>query len=267
MSADVSADLQRFQDAILAQLEHVGLPTNGILVELDERRVLLANLGSAMRQLPEADRGQSLYISKMVLAGSVGLFDAALNYLWDETVNELRRRVAEYDLSYFFDIAVANNDVRKHLNNPEDLAQVQDADLLRACRELGLLSDDGYFQIDLIRYMRNHASAAHPNQVQLTGLQLANWLETCIRQVITLPPDWIAAHTGRLLANIKAAALDATALATTASFSRNYQVIALTLSPRACLACTPTPSAPQSHRNRGQQCPTTLARAMAIRRR
>jgi hypothetical protein len=56
--------------------------------------------------------------------------------------------------------------------------------------------------------MRNYASAAHPNQVQLTGLQLADWLETCIREVITLPPDWIAAHTGRLLANIRSHAMD-----------------------------------------------------------
>lgn len=58
----------------------------------------------------------------------------------------------------------------------KDLERVQDADLLRACREIGLLSAVGFTQIDLIRYMRNHASAAHPNRVQLTGLQLDNWL-------------------------------------------------------------------------------------------
>jgi hypothetical protein len=46
--------------------------------------------------------------------------------------------------------------------------------------------------------MRSHASAAHPDQVDLTGLQLANWLETCIRRVITLPQDPITANTGRL---------------------------------------------------------------------
>jgi hypothetical protein len=66
--------------------------------------------------------------------------------------------------------------------------------------------------------MRNHASAAHPNQVDLTGLQLATWLETCIRQVITLPPDPITANTGRLLGNIKAARLDAAGIAAVASF-------------------------------------------------
>jgi hypothetical protein len=76
----------------------------------------------------------------------------------------------------------------------------------------------GFTQIDHVRYMRNHASAAHPNQVDLTGLQLANWLETCIRQVITLPQDPITANTGRLLRNIKAGRLTAADIAATASF-------------------------------------------------
>lgn len=68
----------------LTQLQRVGLPTDGVVVELDERQVLLSSLATAMRSLPEAERGRSLYISKMVLAGAVGLFDAALNYMWDE---------------------------------------------------------------------------------------------------------------------------------------------------------------------------------------
>ena len=216
-STDVSADLQRFEDTILSQLALVGLPTAGVVVDLDERKVLLASLGSAMRHLPEDQRAQALYISKMVMSGAVGQFDAALNYLWDETVSELRRRVAEYDLGYFYDIAVPG-DMRKHFNGLEDLPRLQDASLLTACREIGLLSEVGYQQVDLIRFMRNYASAAHPNQVTLSGLQLASWLETCIREVITLPPDWIAAHTGRLLGNIKAHAMDESEVATTASF-------------------------------------------------
>ncbi len=103
---DVVADLQRFETTILAQLENVGLPTEGVVVSLDEREMVLTNLGAALRQLPDEDRARSLYVSKMIVAAAVGLFDAALNYLWDETVNELRRRVVGYDLKYFFDIAV-----------------------------------------------------------------------------------------------------------------------------------------------------------------
>jgi hypothetical protein len=216
-STDVTADLQRFEGIILSELERVGLPTAGVVVELHERTVLLGSLGAAMRQLPEEQRAKALYISKMVMSGAVGQFDAALNYLWDETISELRRRVAEYDLGYFYDVAVPG-DMRKYFSGVEDLPRLQDASLLTACREIGLLSDVGYQQVDLIRFMRNYASAAHPNQVQLSGLQLASWLETCIREVITLRPDWITAHTGRLLANIKGHAMDASEVAATASF-------------------------------------------------
>jgi hypothetical protein len=216
-ASDVVSDLQRFQDTILAQLGAVGLPTDGVVVDLEERETLLSSLGGALRRLPEGDRGRSLYVSKMIVAGAVGLFDAALNYLWDETVNELRRRVIGYDLAYFYDIAVSG-DMRRHFSSEDDLPQVQDASLLTACREIGLLSDVGFTQLDHVRYMRNHASAAHPNQVDLTGLQLANWLETCIRQVITLPQDPITANTGRLLRNIKADRLSAEDITATAGF-------------------------------------------------
>ena len=41
--------------------------------------------------------------------------------------------------------------------------------------------------LDNIKFMRNWASAAHPNQIELTGLQLISWLETCIKEVISLP--------------------------------------------------------------------------------
>lgn len=100
-AADVVTDLAHFQQTVLDQLEAVGLPTDGVLVDLDERESLLTSLGGALRRLPEQDRGRSWYVSKMIVAAAVGLFDAALNYLWDETVNELRRRVIGYDLGYF----------------------------------------------------------------------------------------------------------------------------------------------------------------------
>jgi hypothetical protein len=105
-NTDVTADLQRFEDTVLPELQRVGLPTDGVVVELDQRLVLLGSLGAAMRQLSPEQRAQALYISKMVMSGAVGQFDAALNYLWDETISQLRRRVAEYDLGYFYDIAV-----------------------------------------------------------------------------------------------------------------------------------------------------------------
>lgn len=214
----VLADLERFQDMLLDRLDEVGLPTDGVLVDVDEREQALVSVGGALRHLPLAERSRSVYVSKMIAACASGLFDAALNYLWNETVGELRRRVAGYDLDYFYDVAVTSAEQRRHLKDADDLPKVADVDLLRGALSIGLLTATGHAQLDHIRYMRNYASAAHPNQVELTGLQLAAWLETCIRQVITRPYDEVTAQTGRLLGNIKATRLSEDEAAATAVF-------------------------------------------------
>ncbi len=57
--------------------------------------------------------------------------------------------------------------------------------------------------------MRNWASAAHPNQNQISGLQLVSWLETCIREVIGREPSAPAIEAKRLLHNIREQTLTA----------------------------------------------------------
>lgn len=61
----------------------------------------------------------------------------------------------------------------------------------------------GYKQLDLVRFMRNHASAAHPNQIDLRASQLLEYLEVCITEVICLPQDAVVVKIGRLLRNVK----------------------------------------------------------------
>lgn len=217
-TGDVLTDLRRFEDVVLAQLQQVGLPDDRVFVEVGERQTMLSNMPAVLAELDAETLGRSHYISKMIAASAVGLFDAALNYLWDELVSELRRRVAGFDLPYFYDIAAGSSDLRRHLKSEDDLGKIDDASLLRAAREIGLLTDVGFQRLDHIRYMRNYASAAHPNQVTLTGLDLAQWLQACIKQVITTPPDHITAQTGRLLANLKDGRLDDQALRDAAVF-------------------------------------------------
>ncbi|MCV7621051.1 hypothetical protein M3A94_011895 [Micrococcus luteus] len=200
----VHDDLLRFEQMLLDQLAAAGLPTADVLVPVDERETALRTIDMALSSLPVTERGRSAYISKMIAAASAGLFDAALNYLWNETVGELRRRIVGYDLAYFYDVAVPSPDRRKHLSSEEDLTKVDDFDLLKGALQIGLLSATGHARLDHIRYMRNFASAAHPNQVELTGLDLANWLQVCVKQVILLPYDTITAETKRLLANVRA---------------------------------------------------------------
>ncbi|MDE0067716.1 MAG: hypothetical protein OXN44_12700 [Acidimicrobiaceae bacterium] len=187
-------------------------------MSINERHVVFNNFESAIDLIEMPDRGRSLYLSKFLAAVGAGLFDAALNYLWDETVAELRRRIASYDLAYFFDVAVTSPERRKNLRTEEDLSRVEDQELIRASREMELVSDVGYQQLDLIRYMRNHASAAHPNQNDVMALQLLGYLQTCIREVITLPESNDVAETKRLLQNVRSGKVDATTAKATAEF-------------------------------------------------
>jgi len=203
-------DLQGFEERLLERIEDLGLPGGNILVPIRQRANVLSGVEVALEPLDDEQRRKAVYLSKFLAAVAAGLFDAALNYLWDETISELRRRVAAYDLAYFFDMAVGSaSERRKRLSTAEDLPRVEDQELILAANRMSLLSDTGYQQLDLVRFMRNHASAAHPNQVELRALQLLGYLEACIAEVMTLRPNELVIEIKRLLANIKTARLEA----------------------------------------------------------
>lgn len=202
-------DLATFEGRLLAGLDTVGLPSADIVVPVRERHNALSNLRVAIEPLSDERRATAVYISKFAAAIASGLFDAALNYLWDETVLELRRRVAQYDIDYFFDNAVQSTSRRNGLKSADDLEKITDDELIKGARAIGLISAQGLQHLEYVRYQRNWASAAHPNQNQLTGLQLVSWLETCIREVINLPMSNVAVEIRKLLSNIKTASLSA----------------------------------------------------------
>lgn len=202
-SVDIGNTIQAFEGALLGKAQEMGLPATGVLVEIAPRVLVLNNMDAAMALLPPDKRATSLYLSKFMFAVSAGLFDAALNYLWDETISELRKRIVDYDLNYFFDLAATSPEKRKELSGPDDLIKITDDELIKAAARMEFISPAGQQQLDLVRFMRNHASAAHPNQHELQPLSLLGYMETCIREVIMLPQSPTMVQTSRLLANVK----------------------------------------------------------------
>ncbi|MCJ8345593.1 hypothetical protein MJH12_08630 [bacterium] len=199
--------LQLFESQFLTTISSYGLPTENIFVSVEERSKVFQNLKSVFALLEDSQKQRSIYLSKFLAATASGLFDAALNYLWDETISEIRKRVIQYDLKYFYDTATSENK-RKKLKGPEDIVKLDDSELITGSREIGLISELGFKHLEYIKYMRNWASAAHPNQNQLTGLQLISWLETCIKEAISLPLSNIVTEIKQLLANIRTSILD-----------------------------------------------------------
>ena len=201
---DYKSEIQTFERGLLQRLADLGLPSEAILVPVSERATVFNNAPAVLERLAPERKIESIYISKFLAAVASGLFDAALNYLWDETIHQLRRRVANYDVSYFYDNAVGNNaDKRKRLKDADDLDKLDDSELIIGARQTELITDIGYRHLDYIRYMRNWASAAHPNQNVLTGLQIISWLETCIVEVISQPMTMVAAEIRKFLVNIR----------------------------------------------------------------
>lgn len=119
-------------------LMNIGLPVNNVVASITERKKIFAQLADALETLPHADRGKAHYLSRFTIAIAAGLFDGALNYLWDETVRALRRQVISFDIQYFYSVAEKISSRYKSLSKPEEIEQVSEHDLLEGCRRIGV---------------------------------------------------------------------------------------------------------------------------------
>ena len=140
----LSTSVQAINAPLADFLEVAGLPTSEVLVTFEERRIVLNSFNDAIAILPADRRGDAHYLSKFVVAISMGLFDAALNYLWNETVAALRRLVARTDLEYFFDAVEKRPGIRKKLQTADDLPEIGEAMLVEGCHRIGLLTNVNY---------------------------------------------------------------------------------------------------------------------------
>lgn len=202
-TVELETSIQGFNDPLAGYLSHLGLPTEKVLVDFGERRFVLQSLQQTLDVLPYDERAKAFYLSKFCVAIMVGLFDAALNFLWDEAILALRRLAANIDLSYFFDTAEKREAYRSRLQSEEDLRLLDDLTLIDTCARVDLLSDVNRERLRHVNYMRNHASAAHPNQSELTGQEMVAWLSNCLRYAITAKPEHAVIATKQLLTNIR----------------------------------------------------------------
>lgn len=175
---DVKNEVQveQLNEKIELCLKHMGLPEKNIFASVNERKKVFYNFPLVVESINPQIKKNSYYLSKFFAAITVGLFDAALNYLWDAVVENLRNKVINFDISYFFD---SNPNIRVKSHDSEELKKISDEDLVNGCRSIGVISDTVFQEITLIKYMRNHASAAHPNINEIKGLSLIGWLEVC----------------------------------------------------------------------------------------
>lgn len=200
---DIERSISAFNQPLAELLSHAGLPVENVLSPIEERRKVIVSLSSVLELIPIDERAKSFYLSKFTVAITAGLFDGALTFLWDEAVKALRRLVASFDLQYFYSIAESTSPRYRGLSSEEELEAISEHDLLEICRRIGLINDVNHKRLAQVNYFRNHASAAHPNEHEISGIEILSYLEHCIKYAILSKPDHSVIQVKRLLDNIR----------------------------------------------------------------
>ncbi|TWG74401.1 hypothetical protein L604_000700000960 [Bacillus subtilis J27] len=183
-------------------LQELGLPHEGIIASDRERNMMSMILPQTIQELSPQTKRDAIYLSKFVASSAIGLYDSALNYLWNEVVVSLRAKVNIYGLDLFYDAAVGG-ELRETYSTFEDLSSIKDNTLIDTCRKLELISDLLHEKLKHILYMRNNIGASHPNGETIRTLELLGWLETCVKDVIDDRPSEAALFVQQLIVNLK----------------------------------------------------------------
>ena len=188
--------------SIINFLDSMGLPSDNIIADLPQREIIGKNLPEYIYKLPSELKQDARYLSKFVVGAGFGLFDYALNSVWNEVVLSLRQKAIAYGIDYFFDNAVGAS-VRAAYQKEEDLAGLKDNTLLNTRQKLELISETTYKKLSHILDMRNDIGISHPTNATINAFELLGWLQNCVEDVIQDQPSPAALQIKGFIDNLK----------------------------------------------------------------
>ena len=147
----------------------------GVLASREEIEQAWQNLPRILEKIPPALRDEG--IVRLCVAVASGLFDSAINYAWNATVLELRRKVQRFGLNVVAQI------VRKDFDE-DNLLDLKDIELLQLCLQLNLITEEGSFFLDQCREIRNNFSAAHPAAGNLDDSEFIAFVNRCAKYAL-----------------------------------------------------------------------------------
>lgn len=183
----------------LAQFD---LPTDNVIASTEQRNIIATNLPVFFDSLSKEQKKDAHYLAKFTGAAAVGLFDAALNYIWNEVVLALRKKAIIYGIELFFDSAIGGKN-RDSYKDESDLGGLKDSVLLHTCNKLELISKIVYVKLNHILIMRNELAASHPNVEQIDAFELMSWLQICVKDILHDQPSESAIQIRKLITNLK----------------------------------------------------------------
>ncbi|WP_294314026.1 hypothetical protein [uncultured Sphingomonas sp.] len=161
---------------LTAVTEALGL-SRDIVADDEQIEHAWTQLPRLLRRIPPQLRDER--IARMCIAVASGLFDAAINYVWNASVVELRDKVRR------FGIAVVPQVLDDKDFDEDSLLDLKDAELLDLCRKLNLIGDDDFFFLDQCRATRNSFSVAHPAAGTVDEDEFLTFLSRCQKHALT----------------------------------------------------------------------------------
>lgn len=203
---------------IVQFLETIGVPSENVIADFENRQKIGMNLEAAISAIPAEKRQEARYLSKFIVGAGYGLFDYSLNAIWNEVVITLRKKAAVYGLDIFFDAAVGGSKNREFYQTEDDLSSIKDIVLLDTSRKLELITDTTYKKLRHMLDMRNDIGISHPTEYAISAFELLSYLETGVAVLNDQPSD-AAIQVQSFIQNLKNRTdpLDASTAATIAS--------------------------------------------------
>ena len=138
--------------AINELIKYLKIPRE-VLASDEEITYAWQDLPRELKNIPVDLRGE--LIARMCVAVSAGLFDGAMNYIWNAAIIKLRDKLK------IFGLPIIANILEKDFEE-KNLLELQDSKLLELCLKINIIDEDGFFFLDQCRNIRNNFSAAHP---------------------------------------------------------------------------------------------------------
>jgi len=164
----------RMLPALAELTDYLGVARE-VLASDEEIEYAWHDLPRELRQIPPHLRDE--LIARMCVAVSAGLFDSAVNYIWNAAILHLRDKTRNFGLTIVAQILQKDFE-EKHL------LELQDSQLLELCLKLSLITEDGYFFLDQCRDIRNNFSAAHPTLGKINDREFVLFLNRCTKYAL-----------------------------------------------------------------------------------
>lgn len=185
--------------ALAALTASLGIPRT-VLASDEEIQYAWRDLPRELREIPEHLRGE--LIARMCVAVSTGLFDGAMNYIWNAAILQLRTKVRNFGLQIVAQILQSDFE-EKHL------LELQDSRLLELSLKLNLVNEDGFFFLDQCRDVRNNFSAAHPTLGTVNDREFTTFLNRCVRYALADASSPKGVDIGSFISAVKSARFNA----------------------------------------------------------